>query len=181
MPWLDSGPGSRAWWHVHSFHLVAGSRLASMDFLDYLTGSQPTPADGNHGPPMLDMLSDILALRDGTDSRSTVDQSIEDGRLLPQQRPRQRRRRSPLANWGHWRNLGPEQRLWRGQVLRAGKAAKVAKGDQQTVVSAMWRAVEELALKRNVRGRLMKRSKFTKASPKQAAASWPDGDRRLYE
>ena len=106
--------------------------------MDFLSGSQPTPADGNHGPPMLDMLSDILALRDGTDSRSTVDPSIEDGRLLPQQRPRQRRRRSPLANWGHWRNLSPEQRLWRGQVLRAGKAAKAAKGDRQTVVSAMW-------------------------------------------
>ena len=53
-------------------------------------------------------------------------------------------------------NLSPEQRLWRGQVLRAGKAAKAAKGDRQTVVSAMWCTVEELALKRKVRGRLMK-------------------------
>ena len=118
-------------------HLASGSRLANMDFLYDLTCSQPTPADGNHGPLMMDMLSDILALRDGADNRSTVDPSIEDGRLLPQQRPRQRWRRSPLANWGHWRSLSPEQRLWRGQVLRAGKAAKAAKGDRQTVVSAM--------------------------------------------
>ena len=62
MPWLESAPG----------------------LLDDFSGSQPTSADGNRGPPMLDMLSDILALRDGTDSRSTVDPSIEDGRLLPQ-------------------------------------------------------------------------------------------------
>ena len=63
-----------------------------MDFLDDLIGSQPKPAvdvasssgrqhHGKRGPPMLGMLSDMLTLRDGTDSRSivVVDPSIEDG------------------------------------------------------------------------------------------------------
>ena len=54
-------------------HIASGSRLANMDFLDDLTSSQPTPADGNRGPPMLDMLSDMLTLRDSTHSRSIVD------------------------------------------------------------------------------------------------------------
>ena len=72
-----------------------------MYVLDGLNGSQPKPAvdaassssrqhHGNHGPPTLDMLFDILTLGDSTDSRSivVVDPSVEDGRLLPPQRPR---------------------------------------------------------------------------------------------
>ncbi|MFM7980350.1 MAG: hypothetical protein ACKPKO_13640, partial [Candidatus Fonsibacter sp.] len=72
--------------------------LANMDFLDDLSGSQPRTTDGNHGPTMLDMLSDMLTLRDGTDNRNILVPSIEDGRLRPQQRPRQWRLRNPLAN-----------------------------------------------------------------------------------
>ena len=45
--------------------------------------------------------------------------------------------------------------------MRAGKAAKAAKGDRQTVVSAVWSTVEELALKCKVRRRYMKRSKLS--------------------
>ena len=56
----------------------------------------------------------------------------------------------------------------RGKVLRAGKAAKVAKGDRQTVVSAMLCTVEELALKCKVRGRLINMSKIREGIKKES-------------